>query len=100
MRVISRRRLKDAVGKHAEVEGSLEAWYRIAKAAKWSSFAELRITWASADIYQNCTIFNIKGTKYRLIAWINYQSGKIFIRHVLTHAEYTKGAWKNDCISS
>jgi len=97
VRVISRKKLKDAASTHAEVGGSLDAWYRIAKKAEWKSLADVRITWSSADIYGDCTIFNIKGNKYRLIAWINYQTQKVFIRHVLSHAEYTKDGWKNDC---
>jgi mRNA interferase HigB len=36
----------------------------------------------------------MKGNSYRLIVEINYRSGRIFIRHVLTHAEYDKGKWK------
>jgi mRNA interferase HigB len=43
-------------------------------------------------------VFNIRGNRYRLIAWIKSQ--KLFIRHVLTHAEYDKGAWKNECFVS
>jgi mRNA interferase HigB len=49
------------------------------------------------------TVFNIKGNAYRLIAWVQYarkredgtvKDGTIFIRNVLTHAEYDKGKWK------
>jgi mRNA interferase HigB len=39
------------------------------------------------------TLFNIKGNEYRLITRINYGTGRIFIREVLTHAEYG-GSWK------
>jgi mRNA interferase HigB len=39
-------------------------------------------------------VFNIKGNAYRLITEINYRTGRVFLRHVLTHAEYSKGAWK------
>ena len=99
MRVISRKKLKQAASLHAELATSLDAWYRIAKKAEWASMADLRVTWSSADIFGECTIFNIKGNKYRLIAWINYRTKKIFIRSVLTHAEYTKGGWKSDCSS-
>lgn len=38
-----------------------------------------------------------KGNEYRLITWISFKSQKVFIRHVLTHAEYSKEAWNNDC---
>ncbi|HEX7287210.1 MAG TPA: type II toxin-antitoxin system HigB family toxin [Candidatus Angelobacter sp.] len=97
LRVISRKKLREAANIHADSAISLDAWYRVAKGAKWKSFAELRLTWSSADIYGDCTIFNIKGNRYRLIAWVNYQTQKMFVRQVLTHAEYTKGGWKRDC---
>ena len=35
-----------------------------------------------------------KGMRYRLIVKISYQTGRIFIRHALTHAEYIKERWK------
>jgi mRNA interferase HigB len=41
-------------------------------------------------------VFNIGGNKYRLIVFIDYTYQKVFIRHVLTHAEYDKDDWKND----
>jgi len=97
VRVISRKKLKEAAATHAEATANLDAWYRIAKKSAWKSLADIRFTWSSADVYGECTIFNIKGKKYRLIVWINYQTQKVFIRHVLPHAEYTKGGWKNDC---
>jgi mRNA interferase HigB len=97
LRVISRRKLRDAAETHAEATASLDAWYRLVRKASWKSLAEARITRSDADIFGECTIFNIKGNKYRLIVWINYQTQKVFVRHVLTHADYTKGGWKSDC---
>jgi len=29
-----------------------------------------------------------------LIAEINYQSDRVFVRHILTHGEYDRGRWK------
>jgi mRNA interferase HigB len=40
------------------------------------------------------TVFNIGGNKVRLIAALHYNRGKVYIRAVLTHAEYDTGAWK------
>jgi len=40
------------------------------------------------------TVFNIKGNSFRLIAEINYSSGRVFVRDVLTHAEYDNEKWK------
>jgi mRNA interferase HigB len=39
------------------------------------------------------TVFNIKGSDYRLIVHINYAMGIIYFKHLLTHAEYDKGTW-------
>jgi len=42
-------------------------------------------------------IDDIKGNKYRLILSINYEKQIIYIKYILTHAEYDKETWKNDC---
>jgi mRNA interferase HigB len=94
MHVISRKKLKEAVGRHAELEGPLDAWFRIAKRAVWRNLADVRKVFSSADAIGNWTIFNIKGNQYRLISEINYAFGRIYIRHVLTHAEYDRGGWR------
>jgi hypothetical protein len=39
----------------------------------------------------NSRLSNLKGNAYRLITEINYKTGKIFTRRVLTHADYSKG---------
>ena len=93
MHIISRKKLKQAAAQHASLEGPLDAWFRIAKKAMWRSLAEVRNTLSSADAADKWTVFNIKGNQYRLIAEINYTFGRIYIRHVLTHAEYDRGGW-------
>ncbi len=39
-------------------------------------------------------LLNIGGNKYQLIAAVHFNTQKLFIRHVLTHAQYDKGGWK------
>jgi mRNA interferase HigB len=94
MQVISRKKLKEAAARHREFEGPLDAWFRIAKKALWRNLADVRLTWLSADAVGRFTVFNIKGNQYRLITEINYSSGRVYIRHVLTHAEYDRGGWE------
>ena len=48
----------------------------------------------SADKVGQWIVFNIGGNKYRLIAVIHFNRGKVYIRHILTHQEYDKGGWK------
>lgn len=94
MHVISRKRLLEAAKRHADLGAPLDVWYRIAKRAAWQNLEDVRKAFPSSDGVGRSTVFNIKGNSYRLIVEINYGSGRIFIRHVLTHAEYDKGAWK------
>jgi mRNA interferase HigB len=97
MWVISRKKLIEVVKKHGGLAGPLDAWYRVTRQASWKNLRDIRQTWSSTDQVGSCNVFNIKGDEYRLISWINFKSQKVFLRHVLTHAEYNKEAWKSDC---
>ena len=92
--VISRKKLVEAAREHGDLGQPLDIWFRIAKKAHWQTLDEVRLTFPSADGVEKFTVFNIKGNRYRLITEINYRTGRIFIREVLTHAEYDKGGWK------
>jgi mRNA interferase HigB len=96
MRVISRRTLREFWEKHSTARNSLLLWYDRINKSSVDNFAQLRQLFPSADVVNNFTIFNIGGNNYRLIAYIDYQAQIIFIRAVLTHAEYDKENWKND----
>lgn len=43
---------------------------------------------ASTDYVAPYTIFDIGGNNYRLVTVIHYNTGKVFIRWVLTHRQY------------
>jgi mRNA interferase HigB len=94
MHVISRKKLKEAAARRADLEGPLDAWFRIARKAAWRNLADVRKTFSSADAVGKWTVFNIKGNQYRLITELNYTFGRIYVRDVLTHAEYDRGDWK------
>jgi len=94
LHVISRKKLLDPAKKHGDLAEPLDAWYRIAKKSKWKSLADVRRVCPTADPVEKFTVFTIKGNAYRLITEITYRTGRVFLRHVLTHAEYSKGAWK------
>jgi mRNA interferase HigB len=64
------------------------------KKGSFSNFAELRAGFPTADRVGKLTVFKIGGNKVRLIAAIHYNREKVYIRAVLTHAEYDEGRWK------
>jgi mRNA interferase HigB len=94
LHVISRKKLKEATVQHRDLVAPLDVWFRIAKRASWHALADVRKTFSSADLVEDWTVFNIKGNKYRLITEINYRFQRVYIRHVLTHAEYDQERWK------
>ena len=92
--MISRQKLLEAARQHSDLFAPLDVWYRVAKKADWKTLNEVRETFPSADAVGRYTVFNIKGNSYRLIVEINYRSQRLSVRHVLTHAEYDRGRWK------
>lgn len=96
MHIISYRRLREFSQKHADSRETLDNWYKLAKKATWSNLIEIQKVLPKTEAVNNFTVFNIKGNRYRLIVSIDYQKQIIYIKYVLTHAEYDKEDWKND----
>jgi mRNA interferase HigB len=48
----------------------------------------------TADFVSPYVVFDIGGNKYGLIAEMNFTRRVLFIRGIMTHKEYVKGAWK------
>ena len=91
MRIIKQKTLKDFWEKHTNSEQALKAWYYEASHASWSSFADIKAKFHSADVLPgNRVVFNIKGNSYRLVVQIHYNTKVVYIRFVGTHAEYDK----------
>jgi mRNA interferase HigB len=96
MRIITRKRLQTFWEKHPNAKTSLMLWITRITDAKSQNLVELRQIFPSADLVGNFTVFNIGGNNYRLIGYIDYTAQIVFIRSVLTHAEYDKEKWKDD----
>jgi mRNA interferase HigB len=94
MHIITRKRLNEFAEKYPTATSGLTRWYRALKWNKPANFAELRRLFPNADQVGGLTVFNIGGNKTRLIAAIHYNRRKVYIRAVLTHAEYDAGKWK------
>lgn len=94
MHVITRKRLNEFVAKHPSAASGLQHWYARMKSGTFHSFTELRTVFPSADQVGKLTVFNIGGNTARLIAAIHYNRQKVYIRAVLTHAEYDEDRWK------
>jgi len=79
----------------------LSRWCSVVQGARWSNFAEVRETFSTASPAKlasgkKVVIFNIGGNKFRLVAFVQYQTGLVVVRKVLTHAEYDTDKWKDE----
>ena len=94
MHVITKKRLDAVTKAHPDCRSALETWYRIVKNNDFSSFSNLKAYFPGVDMVGKLTVFNIGGNKVRLIAAIHFNRSKLYVRHVLSHAEYDKGKWR------
>jgi mRNA interferase HigB len=97
MHIITPTRLTEFWKEHPNAEQSLKRWRNITKKAHWQNIIETRQDFPHADMAGECTIFNVSGNNFRIITKIYYETGTLLIRFILTHAEYDKGVYKNDC---
>jgi len=94
LRIISKPAILRFAEMHRDALVPLTNWYRITRRADWSSLTDVRSDFAHADIVGRRTVFNIHGNDLRLIARVNYRTKRVFILFIFTHAEYSKGDWK------
>ncbi|HBO46257.1 MAG TPA: hypothetical protein DD670_20495 [Planctomycetaceae bacterium] len=101
MRVIAKSRLRQfwELPAHKDSEGPLRAWYTHVnnKTVSWRSWGDVKADFGAASLVGNCVVFNIGGNKYRLVTRVLYPSQKVFILKIMTHSEYDRDRWKEEC---
>ncbi len=101
MHIIKRLRLTEFGHLHPRATTPLDDWYRITEKAAWKNFADVRRNFGQTDIARvksgnTVCIFDIGGNKFRLIARIRYEKGKVYVLRILTHKEYDNDRWKTE----
>jgi mRNA interferase HigB len=93
--VISKLGLMDLIkNKSKDVQNEALAWYWIAEKADWRQFADVKKAIPDADPVDSLLVFNIRHNRYRLIVYPVFQRRKLYIKALLTHAEYGRKDWK------
>ena len=94
MHVISKKALREFWEQYPDSQTSLGRWFKLITKNSFGNFAKLRAVFPSADLVDDLTVFNIGGNKYRLITAAHFNRGKVYVRYVLTHADYDRGGWR------
>jgi mRNA interferase HigB len=94
MKLISNKALRDFAVDHADAAQPLQDFRRKLEKGSYANFAELRAVFPSVDKVGERCVFNIGGNKYRLVAWVQFGRGRVFVKAVLTHSEHDKGKWR------
>ena len=94
-KLISNRALREFAAVHADAAQALQDFRRKVEKGSFGNFAELRAVFPAVDKVGELVVFDIGGNKYRLIAYIRFEKQIVYIKAVLTHRDYDKGAWKS-----
>jgi mRNA interferase HigB len=91
MRIIARKTLIGFWKKWPDSEEPLKAWFKVASEAEWKNPQDIKTQYKNASILKDGrAVFNIAGNKYRLVVWMNYDYGVVYIRFIGTHKEYDR----------
>ena len=95
MKIISNRALRLFAVENPKADAPLQGWRRVIEKNRFDNWAELKLVFRSIDKVGDLTVFDIGGNKYRLITYIRFEQQIVYIKAVLTHRDYDKGAWKS-----
>lgn len=87
-------RLREFAKWNPRARNPLKHWEGIVREVIWGDFQDVRRSFNTADYVRDKIVFDIGGNNYRLVAVIDYLGRKVIVRHIMSHAEYSKGRWK------
>ncbi len=93
MHVISRKPFKDATIQFPNQADALDRVYKILRTGDFSKPDDLRNIFPSLDNFKykdKWWVIDIGGNHLRLIAFIEFKDNRLFVKHIVTHAEYDK----------
>jgi mRNA interferase HigB len=91
MRVIARNALAGFWDRHPETKVSLERWYRLTKAAHWTSTDDVQRAAPRAKVLNRERVrFEVAGGNYRLVVAFDFRRQIAFVKFIGTHGEYDK----------
>jgi len=89
--VISKKTLIAFIADHPGADAPLRAWLTLMKRGRYETPGALKDDFTSASFLGGtCTVFNVGGNNYRIVADVLFRTKRVYIKRVLTHADYTR----------
>jgi mRNA interferase HigB len=73
--------------------GPASQWFHIASKADWANLNDGRASFPSADQVGQVLILNLGGNAYRMIVTVYYAGRTLYVKALLSHAEYDRKDW-------
>ncbi|MFN3881219.1 MAG: type II toxin-antitoxin system HigB family toxin [Nitrincola lacisaponensis] len=93
MHIISRKPFNDAARKYPNDRGALMQTYTTLRSGTFTTPAELRKIFPSLDNFKyrdKWWVIDIGGHNLRMIAFIEFRDNRMYVKHVVSHAEHDK----------
>lgn len=86
MHILSRSRLAAFWNVHSKAKSPMTHWHNAVEKATFTCFADVKKLYNRSDAVGEHVVFDVNS--FRIITKIRYQARRVYIIHVLTHAEY------------
>ncbi|AKC87302.1 type II toxin-antitoxin system HigB family toxin [Pseudoxanthomonas suwonensis] len=93
MHVISRKPFLDAAKDHPNDAAAIDRTYRVLRNCDFTTPDQLRNVFPSLDNFRyrdKWWVLDIGGNNLRLIAFIEFRDKRMYVRHIVSHAEYDR----------
>lgn len=93
MHVISRKPFNDAIRKYPNDASAIEDMFKVLKNRAYHTPEELRKVFGTLDNFKykdKWWVIDIGGNNLRLIAFIEFQDNRMYVKYICSHADYDK----------
>ena len=93
MHVISRKPFNDAALKHPNDRDALMQTYTTLRRGTFTTPDQLQQVFPSLDNFKyrdKWWVIDIGGNNLRMIAFIEFRDNRMYVKHIVTHADYDK----------
>jgi mRNA interferase HigB len=93
MHIISKKPFAEATRKYPKYASAILKSYTVLKKVECKTLEELKTVFSSLNNFKDKDkwyVIDVAGNHIRLMAFIEFRAGKVFVKHLINHSEYDK----------